>query len=472
MASMIRTRSTAPSARIERALSFVRRSATILPTPSSSLGALAIAGLAAAASAQMPIDVSEGMNAEIAFSTAASFDVGGAQLGPTDGSYWIAIRNRLELHDGLGNAQIVVNLPLGASTSLIQRAGSPERLYWGDFSTDTIVVVDPTSQTQVDTLTAPAFAFSLDVTPGGDILVAAANSSFTATEILRLESGQAPQLLGSFPNASGPLLIDQTSGDLFYAVQAAAFPPPPGAVTIQRLPAATLQNAIDNGTQFSIADSTTFASGLDGAFDMVFDDRGRILVSDPNSGVVRAVNANGSVGEIIAPDNTPEASLSLDFRDTGVGTFDPFQADDGSELLVQTTWFGAFATVQFLDPVQPVLDATNGTTIQSGVDYGLVCTGLPQNGAAFFTIGFQTQPGMVPQLFATAPTGAPILSVLDFSSLPPITLPAMVDATGSVTLSAPNLTSVPILITVEVFAVDPTLTTVAVSTPQTLLLQN
>lgn len=170
---------------------------------------------------------------------------------------------------------------------LAQERGAGGRVLAAGLHTGLVRCLDASSGQQVATYAGVANAFDAEPLANGTLLLSA-NPTWPAaganSGIWLVGPGLAPRLLLQLSGPSGPL-VQLGNGDLIVGELGPMVPPPPGAARLLRFPAALVQQALAGGT-LTTADAVQSGNGYAGLYDLVADDEGRLLVSDPASGVV------------------------------------------------------------------------------------------------------------------------------------------------------------------------------------------
>jgi hypothetical protein len=173
------------------------------------------------------------------------------------------------------------------------------------------------------------------------------------TDLTRIDLATGAETrIGHVDGASGPL-ARSPQGDLYYAVQASTFPPPPGAVDVVRWDAAT----VSSGVFLTATNATTFSSGFDGGASLAVDPvDGRVFIAESRSvGVsdIVELDANGArVGIVVS---SPDWIAPIAFSSvSGTGAFESFQPS-GLLLRYQATDYNVFtARVDAVEPLRPI----------------------------------------------------------------------------------------------------------------------
>lgn len=239
----------------------------------------------------------------------------------------------------------------------------------------------------------PRHTFDLEVAPSGALLASAnplwpQQGAQAGVWLVDESNGRHREIL-QLSGPSGPLAFD-AAGNLCYATQTYTFPTPPGSVRVLRFAAAAVQGAIRGGPALHESDGTLLLR-LDGAYDLAFDDRDRLHVTDPhNGGIVRTIPGGGALEERLAGlPNLPQrcGTLALHWQELGAGTFDPFQPEDGGTLLAHATDHGTSSAVFAIRAARPRL-----TTPANPVPPGPVridAAGLPAGGPVVLLVSSQ-----------------------------------------------------------------------------------
>lgn len=225
-------------------------------------------------------------------------------------------------------------------------------------------------------------------------LVSARTGGFSATVndlvLVELDTNRR-RVLARLPGASGPLAVD-AAGDVYYATASAAFPAPPGATSILRLPRATIDAAIVAHVVLGSGHLQIVAQGLDAAGDLAFDDDGDLLFTDYVNRVVGELNDATGAAAYPGPPLLDYAGAavggsSLQFTAAAAPAaqvFEPFQPP-GPSLLVFETDFLTIAQLRTVAARQPMLSSSGPTPLPGGA-FTLTATGGPRNGIGLLAL--------------------------------------------------------------------------------------
>lgn len=401
-------------------------------------GIAALVAVAAGLRSQAPLPLAPGYAAtELVRETGHPLGFAGFTPGRGSGDLFFAVDHAVWHRDAAGNVTLVHAFPVRARCDLLVHPPGHGALYYADDLSGGMVVRDLATGTESVRPLLPN-TFDLDVTAGGDLL-ASANPLWPGTGarpgiwLLDPQGGTAHREIVALDGVSGPLVVDRASGDVLYATQNASYPTPPGSVTVLRFPAARVAAAIAGGPTLTARDAVPFAAGLDGAFDLAFDDRGRLLVSDPIDGRVERIRRDGSLDPVPLVPAHGRSALGLAFLDGGPATFDPYQPGDGGVLLVGVNDWATFGGVFAVRPARPEATSPSGPTASAG-NLAVELTGLPPGGVAW--VLFNHRPPLVPEPALFEIGGAPVFWALDMT-VPPLSAPVRSGATGSARLDLP-----------------------------------
>jgi hypothetical protein len=261
-----------------------------------------------------------------------------------------------------------------------------------------VAVLDAASGALRDEFTGVANCFSATPLPNGELL-AAANPLWPAPGahggIWQLGPNRAPRQLLQLVGPSAPLCL-LTNGDLVVAELGTVLPPPPGAARLLRFPAATIAAALAGGT-LTTADATAIGTGFAGIYDLVEDDVGRLLVSEPASSTIvhTAVGQLQPVGTFC--DLGPQRfATGLQFV---AGTAAPFAAGQPAahapKLLVATSDYASWFELVAVAPARPRLTSLAGHSLPPGT-HTLTLDGAAPHGFVLFAVGLPTHAAEVP----------------------------------------------------------------------------
>lgn len=409
---------------------------------------------------------------EVVRETGHAIGFRGFAPGRGPGELFYAVDHAVWHRDAHGMVTLVHAYPNPARCDLIVRPpGSPALLYADDRS-GRLVVHDVASGTES---TRALVANTFDVTAIGGALLAAANPLWPAPGarpgVWRLDpsGGSAHREVVALPvGASGPLAVDPSNGDLVVATLPAIQPTPAGAVTLLRFPSARLGAAIAGGARLTVADASVIASGLDGAFDLAFDDRGCIFVSNPGDGRVERVRADGRVDATPFVGANPSSALGLAFVDGDRATFDPWQPDRGGALLIAINDWSTLGAVVEVRSARPQLTSASGPIVGPGV-LRLDLDGLPARQP--FQILLNPLPLVAPEPVLFELGGVPVWCAIDLR-VPPLSVVVVADAAGAASVGLPYAGGVAWTLAFQAAGLDPSVSPplLVTSTPRTVTL--
>lgn len=401
------------------------------PTRAPCAAAVLLA-LAAAAAAQTPsLAVAPGYDASARYTEGSSplamtgFAVDARQ------TLFVAVHNCVMSIDASDNVTLLQQLPLGHDVGLIAVPDAGDELLLSDFQAALLWRHDLISGA-VRAQPLPHQAFDLARAGDGSLLVSA-NPRWPApgahSGVWLLDAGgnhrEIVQLLGP----SGPLVFD-ARGDLYYGLQSAVYPTPPGSVRVLRFAAADVRRAIAGGAPLQIGDASVALDRLDGAFDLAFDDRGRLYGSDPQRGVWRtSPDGRLEASPFVAPPPPPAqlGALQLQFADRGATTFDAFQP--GVErLYVHASDWRFTSAVHVVVPQRPALSSSPPDVVPPGP----LAVRLDRAPAGALAALFVSAAGASYDRAILELAGTPLWFALD-TALPLVCLPRTADTGGSAT---------------------------------------
>lgn len=219
----------------------------------------------------------------------------------------------------------------------------------------------------------------------------------------------SPQLLATFPGASGPLAIGP-GGDVYYATASPLFPSPAGTVEILRLRRTVVDQALLTQQVLGRQDAELVWAGLDAASALAFDDDGDLLFVDWWQNRIGELNdAHRStpwVSTAIDYGTSPVGPAALQFvPGGGAGEFEPFQPDNGVLLIHETDW-STTNQVRAVAAQPPTATIVAPDPIPTG-PFTLQCRRGPAGGLGLLAFAFGAAPAplavAVPGLEATVP---------------------------------------------------------------------
>ena len=386
-------------------------------------------GFGAALAAQTTTTVPDGYRYDVVFDDGTNpFCLRGFAVDP-DGELFVAVGNEVLHVDRAGRTTVVHQFGLRTGAGVMRFVGAD--LYLVESGTQSLLRRTPTGALTAGSV--PEYTFDLAAVPGTGALLASANPDWPGAGarngiwLVDFVGGQHREII-ALRGPSGPIAFD-AAGNLYYAEQSDIFPTPPGAVRVVRFASADLVRALQGGPGLTLADATVVRAGLDGAYRLAVDDRGRLWWSDPGRG---GVLQGGTAVPLVAPPLPPDTSvaLGLAFVDSGPATFDPFQPATAGAMYVHLTDWGQRAEIVRVEPSRPTLTASPSPTVTPGV-LRLSLAGLPPRGPAWLCLSAADPVASRPWFVWN---GSPFWSGLDLS-MPVLSLPAMADARGVVELT-------------------------------------
>jgi hypothetical protein len=316
--------------------------------------------------------------------------------------------------DPQGNRRLLHQLPIGHDVGFVALPEPGTELLYTDFQADTLWELDIATGARRAS-SVPRNAFDLARAPGGALLVAA-NPLWPApgwrAGIWLVDRAGGHRELIQLGGPSGPLIFD-ADGNLLYALQSSVFPTPPGSVSVLRFAAADVQRALAGGPPLQLADATTVINGLDGAFDLARDDRGRLYVSDPQHGDVRRT-APGTFALEPAPflprpvPPLLRGALQMQFAGGGQATFDGFQPE-GERLHLQTSDWTFVSQIHSIGTRRPQSASSPAGTAPPG-PITFVTSAAPANAPTALCLSGSRPPVEFPALMLD---GTPLWFALD-----------------------------------------------------------
>ncbi len=284
----------------------------------------------------------------------------------------------LEQDDGTVLATLGSTLP--SFPSFVEADPTGSFALFGESSNGVIFRVPIAGGGVVPLATLP-FNYSLVYEAGNaTALISAATCGFgCGNEIYRLDiTTGATSLVANVTGPSGPLAL-AANGDLHYAVQVDTFPTPPGSIDIVRWTATQVANG---PFPLTLAQSSLFTAGLDGAAYMAFDSTfGHLFVTQSVYLATSSVTEIDRFGAVVGP-----AASSIDFLGKvelfdapGEGAMAAWQPS-GARLQYRTTDFNqGTSLIVRVSPRRPVLVA------QQNGDGTMTCTvaGAQPNSSCF-----------------------------------------------------------------------------------------
>lgn len=321
--------------------------------------------------------------------------------------------------------------------AFLRRSPDGSKLYFGESSNHEIWEIDlATLQAQV--VLAITFPFDLAFDPQGDAYVTWSPGFFQGSHVARCDftNGTYDDVVDS-PEASGPLQFD-AAGNLWTALpDFSSFPPLRDATELIVIAAADVAAAIGPGA-FDATQATIVAQ-LDGAYGLVLDDGGDVIVSDANYGTLTAVDAATGAETPIAQAQGFDAFVYLCWNDGAHGTFEPWQPADAGGLLTIRTDFFSTNMLTRIRPERPLLATNPPSPIPVG-SFDLDVTGATPGGAGWLYVCSGLSGSELALRNRTWP--APLYFDLDFVGL--LAFPLVLDGNGEYheTLTNPGLAGI------------------------------
>ncbi len=341
----------------------------------------------ASLAAQAELDLPLGFEAELLFEERQNpYAFHGYALGLEAGEIFIALgRQVLRLRED-SETELVHEFQAGGGAGLLMRPRGRKEIYFSDFKTDDLHRIDLRSGRR-SKLHLPAFTFDIAVSQQGDVFASAFPyflRSFGRAGIYRVRGeGSEPELFFEVDGPSGPITFDG-HGALYYAEQSDIFPSPPGSIRLLRFPQFARPNFGIGKPNNDLRGVLPKFSGsealrdLDGAYDIAFDDRGRLYITDPfDGGIKRSLPGSMVFDPIPLLPSRAESSLQMQFIAGEQGDFAAYQPAFGSQLLLSTTG-NATTRVWSIRPARPRLELIK----QPASGPGNICieiSGLPHS---------------------------------------------------------------------------------------------
>ena len=286
------------------------------------------------------------------------------------------------------------------------------------------------------------FNYDADFESGTSAIVSAAQGGFfTGNDLVRLDTTSgATQLLAHLSGSSGPVAIDNL-GNLFYATQDPAFPPPAGSTSVVFFTPAQL-NA---GVLLGDADPFLFCLGFDGGISLAYDEaRNNLYLSETNFDVptnrIRLVGPSQTSSPTLVAGDPFLTGSNLEFLEgDGVARFLPYQPATGGRLVYSTTDFGAVNERKALDPARPVASVAGpGTSGPGTVTFDVA--GAHPGGTFLVVFGPQATYGPLEVALFQQGSALPLFTGLATNTLGfvPFFLPVDASGAGSFTFYNPG----------------------------------
>lgn len=300
--------------------------------------------------------------------------------------WYVALGRTLEHRPDPQTRLLPWSAPAGDDIAWLQFEAAHGHLVGSVLRQGTVFVHDPATATTT-TFLGVANAFDGVALAGGDLLLSA-NPGWplpgAASGIWLVGPARTPRELLRLNGPSGPLTLDRR-GSLVVAELGTVIPVPAGGARLLRFPAGRVAAAV-GGASLSLADADHISPGWNGIYDLAFDDRDCLHVSDAGSStVLRTRPGTLTLDPTATVDVGPGfAALQLQFEAAAAAPFVPFQpAERASSLLVGASDFVGRHEVLRLHPQRPGLDVWPGTTFGAGIARATV-RGAPAGGFCVF----------------------------------------------------------------------------------------
>jgi hypothetical protein len=349
---------------------------------------------------------------------------------------YISVYNQIMKVDAKGKRTVLHALPTIHTTGLIAIPPGSNELYFTDFNNGDFFRRHLFTNKQVK-IKGLVNSFDVALAQQGELLVVAnpkwpAAGAASGIWLMDLVKGNHREVI-RLTGPSGPIAFD-AMGNLLYALQPSNFPAPKGSVLLLRFPQSLVRKAIRGGKALTIPQASVVMKGLDGALDMVFDDRQRLYISDPqNGGLLRTLPASMTLDRAFLKP-TKLTTLGLQFVDRRPATFDGFQPSDGGELYMATTDWVSVTGVWQIRAARPGLSSKPAVRIPKG-PLELNLKGAPGNAAVWLVLS--ASPTLASEIALFQDAGIPGWVGLDLAR-PHLVLLATTDATGSYRLRLQN----------------------------------
>ncbi|MFH0944941.1 MAG: hypothetical protein V2A76_07060 [Planctomycetota bacterium] len=215
-------------------------------------------------------------------------------------------------------------------------------------------------------------------------LITRGEPSFTYTYIYHLDvTSGATDMIAEVLGPSGPLTADQ-QGNIYYGLNSAAWPPPPGSGEIIRWTAAQIGAAL-GPTYLQQSDSLTFATGLGAITDILFDNQGDLLVSDSSFGTLWEFRADGQPRDLVGMEQSTSSVTYLAILDAGApgqAVFGPFQPESGGTVAAFSSDWVSYNDINLIRPLRPAFETSPGMPLPVG-PYSVSLFDGPESGTMF-----------------------------------------------------------------------------------------
>jgi hypothetical protein len=342
----------------------------------------------------------------------------------------------------------------------------------GETSTHDIFKV-PLDGSGMTFLTNMVYNYSAAFAPSGELFVSAAVCGFgCGNDIIEvdLQSG-AQRKVAAVQGPSGPIAFD-TLGNMYYATVDEGFPPPLASTEILIFLAADISTAdCGTGTCLTETSALTFATGYDGASDLVFDSgTGFAYLAENNfsngaNRIWRVTGGAASPNDILVDGVTFNWISNLEFRASSTAaTFEGYQPAAVATIHYSSTDFFSAWTRYQVQPLRAGLSLSGAGATGPGVGSFDVTGGVP-GGAALFFFGPTALKGPSETAYSLAGIGSPLFSDLNIASVS--VLPGMIasDGVGAASYGFTNPGGIAGLFSVQALLIDSNMATVIGATP-------
>ncbi len=363
------------------------------------------------------------------------FALRGFAIDSKTSTLYLSINNRVLRRETNGNLTELLRFPPSESTGLFCIPSGSAELLFTNFNTNRFYRHDLQTR-RTTSFSGIKNAFDVDLTPQGHILVSAnpnwpSSGAETSIYVLDPRNGNHRKLI-QLTGPSGPLLTTP-SGGLLYAIQSATFPTPRGSVRLVEFTSGQIANALITNSPIPLAAGLVVLQGLDGATDLVMDDRDRLYLSDSQrGGILRTWPGRYDLEPGPFVQQSKLVTLGLAFVDSGVASMDSYQPESGASLYVCTTDWMISGEVRCIQPRRPLLEVSPNPAPKGPLDIKI--SAAPANAATWVGISLLSGLAERPVFFAQ---GVSLYLGLDFQ-VPPFLLTGTTDAQGKLLFGLTN----------------------------------
>lgn len=426
----------------------------------TAVSALLFAPNAATQSSKSTLPVPDGFLAKLVHNeTNGPFALSGFSRDPNTDHHYLAVNEQLIKVDNQSRRTVLVQLPTGEGFGLTTLPAGGLEVFAVNWKTHELFRYHVVTGKLAKMAGIPnTYDVALDAS-GGVLVVANPNFPNQGAQsgiwLMDMSNNGKHKELIRLQGPSGPIALD-SKGDLYYAVQSSTFPTPKGAVSIVRFTAAQLQAARTSTTPLPMSQGTTVIQNLDGGYDLVFDDRERLYISDPqNGGLLRTRPGSTTLDSTFLPRITKPttlATLGMQFVNRSRATLDAYQPGDGGELYLVVNDWSSISQVHVIQALRPTLASTPAVTIPKG-PIQVDVTEAPRN--ANLLLFLSPLPPLAAETIQFVHRGMPGWVGLDLTR-PFLVLPGQTDATGSYGLRSQNPGGNAFQMNVQALIVEPT----------------